>query len=189
MIDLSKFPGTTMDEENVFFMRPHWFTLIPLMSGFAFILILPFATWFTLRLMNPGFFEVPGYETLYILGASIFFLFTWLFLFQNFIDYYLDLWIVTNHRIIDITQSGLFGRTTSEIMLERVQDVTSEVKGMIHTFFDYGTIYIQSAGERERFVFEDIPHPTHISKRILELAEARRMQLVHRNPANIDADM
>lgn len=177
MIDLSKFPNAAPDEENVFFLRPNLLTLFPLFLGFVILLILPFAVWEGLKILNPGFFFVPGYETLYVLGASIFFLFAWLFLFQSFIDFFLDIWIVTTHRIIDITQSGLFGRTTSELTLDRVQDVTSVVKGFIPTFFDYGTIHIQTAGERERFVFENITHPTHVAKRILELAQQRKNTL------------
>lgn len=177
MIDLSKLTATEANEENIFFLRPHWFVILPMLVAFGLVLVLPVAAWFGLHFVNPAFFEVPGYETLFILGASIFFLFSWLFLFQSWIDYFLDIWIVTTHRIIDITQHGLFGRTTAELTLDRVQDVTSEVKGFIPTMFDYGTIYIQTAGERERFTFEHIPHPVHISKRILELAHKRRMQL------------
>ncbi|HWQ99296.1 MAG TPA: PH domain-containing protein [Candidatus Methylomirabilis sp.] len=174
MIDLSKLPGGAADEENVFFLRPHWLVLLPIIAGFGVVLVLPFAVWFGLQTMNPAFFETPGYETLYVLGASAFFLYAWLFLFQIFIDYFLDIWIVTTHRIIDIQQHGMFGRTTSELLLDRVQDVSSDVRGFIHTVFDYGNVHVQTAGERERFVFENVPHPVHVSKRILELAERRR---------------
>lgn len=177
MIDLSKFANASSDEETVFFLRPHWFVLLPLLLAFGVILVLPVAAWFGVRIAAPYFFDNPGYEPLYVLGASIFFLFSWLFLFQNFIDFFLDIWVVTTHRVIDITQTGMFGRTTAELTLDRVQDVTSDVKGFIRTLFDYGTIYIQTAGERERFVFEDIPHPTHVAKRILELAAKRRLEM------------
>lgn len=174
MIDLSKLPGAAPDEENVFFLRSHWFTLLPVILGFLVILVLPFAVWYGVNIGNPEFFATPGYAALYVLGASMFFLYAWLFLFQNFIDYFLDIWIITTHRVIDIEQHGLFGRTTSELLLDRVQDVSSEVKGFIHTIFDYGNVHVQTAGERERFVFEKVPHPVHVSKRILELAERRR---------------
>ena len=177
MIDFSKLAHVGANEEQIFFLRPHWITQLPMLIGFIIILILPIATWFGIQTINPALFAVPGYETLYILGASMFFLFSWLFLFQAFIDHFLDIWLVTTHRIIDITQHGLFGRTTAELTLDRVQDVTSEVKGMIPTLLDYGTIYIQTAGERERFIFEHIPHPVHVSKRILELAQKRRMEV------------
>ncbi|OGL73163.1 hypothetical protein A3E39_01500 [Candidatus Uhrbacteria bacterium RIFCSPHIGHO2_12_FULL_60_25] len=174
MIDLSKLPGTAADEENVFFLRSHWLILLPIAIGFLIVLVLPFAVWFGVNASNPEFFGTPGYATLYVLGASIFFLYAWLFLFQSFIDYFLDIWIITTHRVIDIQQTGLFGRTTSELLLDRVQDVSSEVKGFIHTIFDYGDVRVQTAGEKERFVFENVPHPVHVSKRILELAERRR---------------
>jgi uncharacterized membrane protein YdbT with pleckstrin-like domain len=174
MIDLGKLANTAAGEENVFFLRSHLVTLAPIMSAFLIILLLPFAVWFVVKTNYPEFFLIPGYETLYVLAASMFFLYAWLFLFQSFIDYYLDIFIITTHRIIDIEQHGLFGRTTSELLLDRIQDVSSEVRGFIHTVFDYGDVEVQTAGEQEHFVFKDVPHPTHVAKRILELAQARR---------------
>jgi hypothetical protein len=60
-------------------------------------------------------------------------------------------------------------------MLYNVQDVTSEINGFIHTIFGYGRIEIQCSAEKERFIFEIIPQPNHVAKRILELAAAQRM--------------
>ncbi len=174
MINLTKIAHHKADEETIFFLRPHWFKLIPLMLGIAIVVALPYGLWIGINTFAPDFFLNPQYVVLYVLGMSLFFLFAWLFLFQAFIDYFLDIWVVTTYRIIDITQHGLFGRTMSELLLEDVQDVTSEVKGFIRTIFDYGTVYIQTAGEHPRFSFEDIPHPTHLAKRILELAHKRR---------------
>jgi uncharacterized membrane protein YdbT with pleckstrin-like domain len=187
MIDLSKFAHTAPDEETIYFLRPHWLVMMPLVLGFAILLALPFVAWFGIQWFHVELFGVPGYEPLFVMCASIFFLFSWLFLFQTFIDYFLDIWVVTTHRIIDITQTGMFGRTTSELTLDRVQDVSSQVNGFIRTIFDFGTIYIQTAGEHERFVFENIPHPVHVSKRILELAEHRKIaveQLANSAPAS-----
>lgn len=176
MLDLSNIPGSRPGEETIFFMRRHWFVMIPVLLGFAVILALPFGVYYVINLQNPLFFAVEGRFTLYVLGASIFFLYAWLFLFQNFIDWYLDIWIVTNYRIINIEQVGLFGRTMSELMLYNVQDVTSEIRGFIRTMFDYGHIHIQTAGEAQKFQFEDIEHPNHVAKRVLELAHVRRIE-------------
>ncbi len=176
MIDLSNLPGARPDEQTVFFLRRHWFVMIPVFLGFLVVLALPYAVYAIVNAQSPLFFAVEGRFTLYVLGASMFFLYAWLFLFQNFIDWYLDIWIVTNYRIINIEQHGLFGRTMSELMLYNVQDVTSEIKGFIHTMFDYGVIHIQTAGETKRFEFEDIEHPNHVAKRVLELAHVRKIQ-------------
>lgn len=177
MIDLSKLAHAAPDEETVYFLRPHWLTMVPLVVGFGVLLVLPIAAWLVVRMTHPDFFATPGYEPLYVMAASIFFLFCWLFLFQAYIDHFLDIWVVTTHRVIDITQTGMFGRTTSELTLDHVEDVSSEIKGFVRTIFDYGSIYIQTAGERERFAFEDIPHPVQVAKRILELAEQRKIQV------------
>jgi uncharacterized membrane protein YdbT with pleckstrin-like domain len=174
MIDLSKLPNAAPGEENVFFLRGHSITLFPIAFAFLIILVLPVGVWYWITMRTPEFFDNPGYLPLYVLGASIFFLYAWLFLFQSFIDYYLDIFIITSHRIIDIEQHGLFGRTTSELLLDRIQDVSSEVRGFMHTVLDYGNVEVQTAGEQEHFVFVNVPHPTHVAKRILELAQARR---------------
>ena len=78
------------------------------------------------------------------------------FLFYFWADYYLDMWIITTERIIDINQLGLFSREISEIPLRHVQDVTIEVHGIIETFLKFGTIKIQTAGERE-FTIDTVP--------------------------------
>ncbi|PIS42146.1 MAG: hypothetical protein COT24_05000 [Candidatus Kerfeldbacteria bacterium CG08_land_8_20_14_0_20_40_16] len=107
-----------------------------------------------------------------ILASSAYFLFIWLFFFNHWIDYYLDVWIVTNQRILNIEQEGLFSRTISELNLEMVQDATSEVKGKVATVLNFGNVYVQTAGEEKRFVFEEIPAPRQVASKIIELHQS-----------------
>lgn len=72
-------------------------------------------------------------------------------------DFYLDMWVITSERLIDVEQKGLFSREIAEIPLRHVQDVTLEVNGIIETFLKFGTIRIQTAGERE-FIIQDVPN-------------------------------
>lgn len=174
MLDLKHLPGADPHESLVALLRRHWIDTLSLVTAFIVILLLPFIAFFGVRFAQPDFFEDQARATFFVLGLSLFFLYAWLFLFQSFIDYYLDVWIVTNRRILNIEQHGLFSRTVSELRLHRVQDVTAEVKGFIRSMFDYGNVYIQTAGEKERFVFEDVPRPNHVSKMIIDLAEADR---------------
>jgi hypothetical protein len=176
MINISKHIGMKPDEEIIFFLRRHWFAILPIIFGLIVVSILPFAAYFVILQVEPGVLTVQANLVLFILGTSIFFLYAWLFLFQNFADWYLDVWIVTNQRIINIEQRGLFGRVMSELMLYNVQDVTSEVKGFIQSMFDYGIVHIQTSAEKTRFQFEDVEHPSFIAKRVLELASQHREQ-------------
>ena len=108
------------------------------------------------------------------LFVSIYYLSIWIFFFSQFTDYYLDINIVTNDRILDINQKGLFGRSVAELDLTRVQDVHSEIKGIIPTLLNYGTVEVQTAANEENFHFEQIPDPHRVRQRILELAALDR---------------
>lgn len=106
--------------------------------------------------------------SLYVLLPLAYLLLMWM-------DYYLDMWIITNERIIDIEQHGLFNREISEIPLHRVQDVTIQVRGIIETLLGFGTIRIQTAGERE-FDIRFVPHLYKAKDIILKYVNE-----VHRN--------
>ncbi len=174
MIDFQHLPNAVPDEKVVHVLRRHPITLLTVALGFIVLLISPFLIAYLLPLYQPELFANPVFMALIVMFGSIFFLFAWLFLFQNFMDYYLDVWIVTTKRILNIEQTGLFSRTVSELRLYRIQDVTSTVAGFLHTMFDFGDVEIQTAGEKTRFIFEEIPHPNQISKSILEHAEVER---------------
>ena len=176
MIDLRHLPNEIPGEELVFFLRRHLITLTSLVVGYLLILAVPiFGFWFIFN-YQPELVSDQRIFALIVLGVSAFFLFVWLFLFQAFMDYYLDLWIVTSRRILSIEQVGLFSRRISELRMYRVQDVTSTVTGALHTVFNYGDVEIQTAGEKERFVFEDVPGPNAVSRTILQLVEKDRQE-------------
>ena len=181
MLDLQHLPNSVEGEELVYSLRRHPITLLPLLVGYALLIAGPFAVYGYLSAFRPEILDSQKTTALIVLGGSLFFLYAWLFLFQNYLDYHLDFWIVTTRRILNIEQTGLFSRKVSELRLYRIQDVTASVSGIIHTVFDYGDVEIQTAGEKEHFRFEDVPHPNQIAKAVLELSEADRRE--HLNEA------
>lgn len=174
MLDLHNLPNAIPDEKHVYFLRRHPITLLSVFLGYTLLLASPFVILGYFRYFQPDLLSNPSFQVLVMFGGSAFFLFAWLFLFQLFLDYYLDSWIVTNRRILNIEQNGLFGRTVSELRLYRIQDVTATVNGFVKTMFNFGEVEIQTAGEREHFMFEEIPKPNEVAKTILELAEVDR---------------
>lgn len=176
MLHLNHLPGALPDEKIAGIYRRHPITILGLMISLLVLLVLPLATYLTTRLIFTDFVQNPQMMALAIMGGGLFFLFVMMFLYQHFLDYWLDMWIVTNRRIINIEQNGLFSRTTSELRLYRVQDVTAKVNGFVRTMMDFGMVYVQTAGEKEYFTFEDVPRPNTIAKQILELAEADRKE-------------
>lgn len=158
-------------EKIIYLLRRHPLVLARGLFVFIILAALPFVAYYFFAPTIPLYLNDPALKIVIILGTSIYALSVWLFLFSAFLDYYLDLWIVTNDRIMNIEQHGLFGRTVSELDLTKIQDVTSDTRGIIPTIFGYGNVHIQTAAEEKRFVFEQIPNPHEIRKGILDLIE------------------
>jgi hypothetical protein len=163
-------------EKVEYFLRRHWLVFFSDIMVVVVLSLIPVAAYFILQYAVPGLIDGPVSRPLLILLGSAYYLTIWLVFLTKFVDYYLDAWIVTNHRIVNIEQRGLFSRTISELDLAKVQDVTSEVKGIIPSVLNFGSVFVQTAGEVERFVFEEVPFPHEIRKRILDLIEDDRVR-------------
>ena len=94
-------------------------------------------------------------------------LFMWIFLFISLAKYYLDVWYVTNKRLVDIDQRMLFHRDEAVLRLENIQDVATGAKGIIQTLLGFGNIRAQTAGERREFIMRDIADPERIREVII----------------------
>ncbi|MDD2807285.1 MAG: PH domain-containing protein [Patescibacteria group bacterium] len=159
-------------------------TIILLLRRHPFTIFLKIIFWLMVALLPPVFYgflvngDILGdfftstiIWPIILLALSIYYLFVWVLIFYSYVDYYLDVWIITTHRIVNIEQAGLFDRVISEQELYRVQDITSEVKGIFPTLINYGTVYIQTAAEQERFTFKQVPNPNEVARKITKLVE------------------
>ncbi|KKR17653.1 MAG: hypothetical protein UT48_C0048G0004 [Parcubacteria group bacterium GW2011_GWE2_39_37] len=173
MLSLNSIPNQLPGEKVIKVLRRDIFNILKKLVYFLFFIALMVVFVFFVNSIMPDVTNQVYYPVL-LLAGSVYVLFIWLFAFFSFIDYYLDVWIITNERIINIEQEGFFSRTVSEERLFRIQDVTSEVKGVFPTIFSFGNIYIQTAGEKERFVFEQVPEADSVRELIIKLAESDR---------------
>ncbi|MFA6521978.1 MAG: PH domain-containing protein [Patescibacteria group bacterium] len=171
MIDLGNLPNHERDEVTKLFLRRHWISLVSLgFTGLA-LLCIPAFFYATMRFIGWNFIGAPTLGIIAGLLLSTYLLLVTVILMTQFTDYYLDTWIVTNCRIINIELQGLFSRTISELHLNQIQDVTSETIGMLPTFLSYGNVYIQTAGTRERFNFQNVDNPEDVKELIIELSD------------------
>src|SRR3989338_7265588 len=161
-------------EKIILLLRRHHFVILIKIIFWAIAAILPPIFYLILGSTLAEFFYNELFLPVITLLTSVYYLYVWLFVFYSWVDYYLDAWIVTNQRIINIEQKGLFDRVVSEQQLYRVQDVTSELKGFFSTILNYGTVHIQTAGEEQRFIFEQVPDPYNVAKKIAQLAEEHK---------------
>jgi uncharacterized membrane protein YdbT with pleckstrin-like domain len=107
-------------------------------------------------------------ETQLMIIIVFWYLFIFAFALYKFIFWYFNIYILTNERIIDYDFRGILHKQTSFAKLGQIQDVTPKMIGFFSTFFNYGDIYVQKAGERQEFDFHKVPKPAEVSNRILE---------------------
>jgi len=176
-------------EKVIRIVRRHWFVLLTQIFFYFIFLLLPFILLVVaLNLPVASVFELTG--SLFLLGGFIAFL--WLYLLWNAIfltltDYYLDALIITDRRIFQIDQHGLFRRESTTFRIDRIQDVTVDVKGVIATFLNFGDIHIHTAGEGKDFIGRTMEDPYGVKKQINEAIDhwnedARNVTLAETSP-------
>lgn len=164
------FPSQQETEQIYLVVREHWYhlflkTLVWAFFGVVLVLFKRYAQTYV-----PGLFEGQIGQTT-SLFIQVYVLFLVLSLFLILIFYYLNMQVITNIRIVDVTQTGLFSHVVSELHIDKIEDVTSKTEGVFGTLFNYGDVYVQTAGTVERFEFLDVPNPAGIEKLILDLYE------------------
>lgn len=155
-------------EKIALVIHRHWFVMARTVVVFFILILIPPAVLSALPILTAQF-DASVVEPATNFFLSLYIMVLFIFLFLLWMDYYLDMWIITNSRIIDVEQKGLFNRQISEIPLQHVQDVTIEVRGFIETFLKFGRIRIQTAGERE-FTINFVPHLYEAKEVIIKYA-------------------
>ena len=173
------------DEEVLTVVRKHWFVLFVELFGVAVTLLLPFLALVlapTLPLPDTLTTTLWTHWPLFTFGLSVWTLLTLFLAFAIWTHYYLDLWIITDRRIILIDQIHFFHRNVSIFRLERLQDIEYYVKGLLPTLLNFGTIRAQTASAFEsNFRTSGLPDPRGLQATIQKAMDARLMELNH-NP-------
>ena len=117
---------------------------LALLSCFlAFFLIVP--------LFARGRFGVSIFVLLLVLGVLMLFRTGWF--------WYWTAFVVTNTRIIDTDQRGIFHRRISEVRFEKVEDVSIEIRGIMATLFHLGSVRVQTSGAQSTIELRTVPRP------------------------------
>jgi uncharacterized membrane protein YdbT with pleckstrin-like domain len=173
-MSLSNFIHQKSYEKIVFRLHRHPIVTFPACLSFILFLILPvFLYWFGLQNF-PTIFENQMLLAALTILLSTYCLAIGLFYYTYFVNYYLDILVITNDRLLHIEQEGVFSRNISEVDLYKIQDVTSTVNGFFPSLLNYGSLLIQTAGAVEKFQIDDIPNPEDLRQQILDLAEGDR---------------
>lgn len=163
------------DERVVRVTRRHPLIILSKLAAFGVFAILPLLLPQAIAAAVPGrdvlgelFPMVDAHYAQFLLGC--WWLLALMGAFRALTEYYLDVWVITNRRVIDIEQHSFFNRQVSSVFLSHVQDATTTINGILPTLLNYGDIEIQSAGTISHFRIKGVPHPRALRDIILSKA-------------------
>ena len=158
-------------EHVVLQVRKHWLLFIIELLPYAIMMVIPFALP-KLLILAPSmakYAAIFDYQTqLSRVALSVWLLIVWTGAWGAFTKYFLNAWVLTNQRIVNIKQRRFFARGVSSLFLSRLQDVTTDVTGLLPSLLDIGDIKAQTAAEEIEFVMNGIPHPERMRDLILK---------------------
>ncbi len=163
-----RFDTQEEQEQIILLLRKHWITNLGWVMIAILLLIIPvflFPLLFTHGILP----LIPANFS--FIGILIWYLITFGFVLVNFISWYFNVYIVTNERIIDVDFLQLLYKQMASTRVSRVQDLTYKLGGVIQSIFDFGDVFIQTAGEEPNFDFNAVPHPEQVVRTISELTE------------------
>lgn len=171
------------NEEVLTVVRKHWFVIVTELLGTFFMLLLPFFFLFLISLFPHTVvsldISLSDYTAIITFAVAAWSILTLMAGFGTWTHYYLDLWIITDRRIIAIDQVRFFNRNVSMFRLERLQDIEFAVKGVIPTLLNFGTVRAQTAGEaQDTFKTSGLPDPRGIQA-LIQKAMDKRLQALH----------
>lgn len=143
-------------EELLFTFRKH---PIAMRKGF-YMLIVPF-----LIASAPVLLWPDNLDNLWWALAG--FVFGLVLFFYQWMNWYFSVYIVTNQRLRQVTQKGLFNRSVIDLGISKIQNISYNVPGMTATALGFGTIVVQTyVGD---LLLNKIHHPSKIHNKLSEV--------------------
>jgi len=166
-----KFETQAKDEKIILLLRRHWITNIPWILLVTLMIIVPLIlTIVPLLTFLPLRFRLIIMAMWYLLILA--------FVFEKFLSWFFNVYIITDERIVDVDFVSLTYREVSETQIEKIQDITYKTGGFLKAIFDYGDVYIQTAGALPKIEFEMVPKPHKIVQILNQLMMQEQQEKV-----------
>ncbi len=148
----------THEEGEVIYLllRSHPFTQIGwILSSIFFFILLIISNLFIQNFLSQG----------RLLVINLFFIiFIFSYIWFNILNWYFNVGIVTNKRVIDIDFYAILYKEITVAQLGKIEDITVKSGGYFQSLFDYGSVFIQTAGSDVNVEFIDIPYPSAVTQ-------------------------
>ena len=104
-----------------------------------------------------------------IILVLFYYLILFSYVFVNFITWFYNVFLVTNERVVDVDYSNIVVHNVAETRVRQIEDVHYVQSGFIRALFNFGDIFIQTAGAEKIFEALAVPKPREAASIIADL--------------------
>ena len=150
-------------EEVLMVVKRHWIVYVMLFIYFFSGVIVTFMIFF--------FFWL---NTWWYMLNIILWLILSIILYIEWLNHELDMYVVTNNRVIGLEQIAFLNRAVTECNLWQIQEVNSKAKWLFANIFNYWTLSIQTAGSKTTLRMYFCPDVMQTSRKVLNIVDNYR---------------
>lgn len=160
------------NEQIILFLRAHFITNLNWI-GFSFVLLaLPLFLPLVAEYYADYFLLIP--VPFILILVCFYYLIVLGYMYLQFVSWFYNVGIVTNKQLVDVDFDDIMYRDIAKVRIENVIDVEFNQGGFLDSFFDFGTVNVQTEGIKPNFEFGQTPDPDKVANIILELKEKAR---------------
>lgn len=142
-------------EEVVLLLRRHWVTNVRWLLIAVLMIAGPLSLrFFPLIVFLPTRFQIMVVICWYLLTTA--------FVFEQFLSWYFNVYIVTSKRVIDLDFYNIIYYNQAQADLDEITDMNVTVSGVGRLFFNYGDLIVETAGQTPNIEFYSVPNPRKV---------------------------
>jgi len=154
------------EEEIIQVVRRYFLTLWPNIGLSLLLILVPF--FFLFPLFRLGYWGVIIFFFLILSGLF--------YGIRKIAIWYLNVFVITSKRVIDIDQRGFFDQIISEVPHKKVKDVSCRIKGFWQTIFHYGKVRVKTSIDNLELEFSGVKNPEAVQDTILDEARLKERE-------------
>ncbi|OGE37853.1 hypothetical protein A3B45_02775 [Candidatus Daviesbacteria bacterium RIFCSPLOWO2_01_FULL_39_12] len=160
------FEGQDADEKILLLLRAHPITNLSWIISAFLLVLLPFLIPSSLFFLKVDTSFLPPLYGLVL--AVINYLLVAVIVFEGFLYWYFNVFLVTDKNIIDVDFNSILFKNIDMAPLKNIEDVSSSISGLMQSIFHYGNVFIQTAGAARNFEFNNVSQPDRVADFILD---------------------
>lgn len=158
--------GKNITDTVKLFVRRHIITNLPWIVTTIVLLLIPLLIQILLTITATPLPDLPAnFITIFLL---FYYLIAFTYAFISFLDWFYNIIIITNTEIIDIDYAEIIYHDVAATNVNLIEDVNYTQTGFIRGLFNFGDLFVQTAGGQENIEALAIPQPARIARIILD---------------------